>query len=115
MTVSFLTDTSNDLYIAADGNMAIGYGLAAVVQSVENATQAILGQCVFDVELGLPNFETIWNGVPNLDQYETALRDTILNVPSVVDIESLEIAATGGTVGYTARILTDFGAGAVNG
>lgn len=115
MTASFLTDTQNDLYIAQDGNLAFSTGIGAVVQSVQNATQAILGQCIFDVELGLPVFETIWNGVPNIPQYETALESTILAVPGVRDILSLDIAADGEAVRYTANILTDFGAGVVNG
>lgn len=115
MTASFLTDANNDLYVAADGNLAFGSGLSAVVQSVQNATQAIRGECVFDIELGLPNFETIWNGAPNVGQYESALRSAILAVPGVRDILSLEIAANADAVGYTARILTDFGAGVVNG
>lgn len=115
MTTSFLTNSSNDLYIATDGNLATASGLLSVVQNVQNETQAILGECVFDIERGLPDFETIWIGVPNVAQYETALRDTILRVSGVRDIISLAVSLADGVAGYTAEILTDYGTGAMNG
>lgn len=115
MTFSFLTDANNDLYVAADGNLATASGIDATVQATQNATQTILGECVFDITAGLPNFETVWNGVPNPAQFETALRQTILSVTGVVDIISLTVSLVDGIAGYTAEILTAFGSGAING
>ena len=70
---------------------------------------------MFDITTNLPNFKTVWNGVPNPAQFETALRQTILAVSGVTDILSLVIAESGGVLGYTAEILTVYGAGVING
>lgn len=115
MTKTLATDENNDLYLDADGNIAVFSGLAAVQNICLNASKAQLGEMPLYTAQGIPNFESVWNGVPNLPQFEAALRVTLLSVPNVVSIESLDTQLSQNTVRYTARINTTFGSSVVNG
>lgn len=115
MTISFLTDAKNDLYLDADGNIAMGTGIQAVMQVCDSVAQTVRGECVLDVEVGLPNFETIWSGIPNVAQWETAYRANIMAIENVLEIVSLDVTVESGQLRYTAVIRTTFGTGVVNG
>ncbi len=111
----FATDDNNDLYIAVTGNLAIANDLEAVKQACEHAVQAQLGEMMFSVDQGVPTFETVWVGSPNLPQFEAALRLTLLAVPNVVEVPELVATRLRDTVLYTARIITKFGETYLNG
>lgn len=115
MSISFLTDAKNDLYLDADDNIAMGRDLASVLQVCDSVAQTILGECVLDQDVGLPNFETIWNGVPNIAQWETAYRTNIMAIADVLEIVSLVVTIESGQLKYQATIRTTFGTGAANG
>jgi hypothetical protein len=106
---------SNDLYVGPDGSLATAEGLFAVMQACQQAAQTQLGEMIYAVDQGVPNFTTIWNGSPNLAQFDAFLRRALLAVPDVTGVESLEIDRSGNTVSYVARIQTSFGTGAING
>ena len=44
---------------------------------------------VFNVNQGIPYFQTVWIGVPNIQQFKAALRAAFLTVPNVVEVISL--------------------------
>jgi hypothetical protein len=125
MTQMFATQTvantdpllayDNDLYIGPDGNLAIVYDLQAVLQACEHAAKAQLGEMFLATDQGIPNFQLIWVGVPNLIQWQAALRSAWLNIPDVVDIVSLIGDQVGDILTYTAIIRTSFGTGAISG
>jgi hypothetical protein len=111
----FAADGNNDLYIGADGRLAINDGLRAVMQAVQQAVQTQLGEMVLSVDQGVPNFQSIWNGAPNLSVFRAYLRATILAVENVTGIESLETTVANNKLTYSATITTTFGTGALNG
>lgn len=115
MTQSFALNNRNDLFIGADGRLAIATGLEAVLFACQNAVQALLGEMPFDVDRGMPNFETIWNGSPNLAQFEAAARAMILSVDGVVAVQSFTVGIVGDVVQYAAVIETRFGTDTING
>jgi hypothetical protein len=115
MTMVLAVDANNDLYVGANGSLATATGVQAVLQAAQQAAQTQLGEMVFAVDEGIPNFETVWVGAPNLAQFEAFLRRTLLAVPDVTGVESVEIARQNGVLSYVARIQTTFGAGVVNG
>lgn len=115
MTVTFLTDQQNDLYLDADGNIAMGRDIVAVMSVCDAVAETTRGECVFDVELGLPNFETVWNGVPNIPQWETAYRANIMAIDNVAEVVSLDTVVEDGQLKYEAVISTTFGTGVTNG
>lgn len=108
-------DENNDLYIGADGSLAMATGLDAVMQAAQQAAQTQLGEMQYAVDQGLPNFATVWNGAANLSQFEAALRRTILAVNHVTGIQDLTVAVANNALSYVATIQTDYGRGALNG
>jgi hypothetical protein len=70
---------------------------------------------IFATNQGLPNFQIVWVGVPNLQQYESAVRATILAVDGVVEVVSFLSNLSDNTLTYTITIRTIYGTGVVNG
>jgi hypothetical protein len=115
MPTTFAVDQNNDLFIGGNGNLAIATGLQAVLLTCEQAAKAQRGEMVLDVNRGMPNFQIIWNGSPNLIQFEAALRKTLKAVAGVVEVVSLDVAITDNVLSYNARISTIYGTGVING
>lgn len=115
MTTTLGTDANNDIYLDSSNNVAILNGLPAIVKACETATKAQLGEMVLATGLGIPNFQTVWNGNPNFSLFESFLRDTILSVDGVDEVVSLQLRTLNNTLSYTATIRTAFGAGDING
>lgn len=115
MTKTLAVDENNDIYIGNDGNLAIVTGIEATLQACAQAVQAQLGEMILAVDQGMPNFQTIWNGAPNVPQFEGYLRSTILGVENVLEIEDLTITPENGILSYQAQILTSFGSAVLNG
>jgi len=115
MTRTLAVDENNDLYLAADGNLAVVTGLTAVLQAAQQAAQTIKGEMVFDVEGGLPNFETVWSGRRSLPAWEARLRAVLLAVDGVLSITTLTVSVADNTLRYSATISTSYGSGAIDG
>lgn len=115
MTQVFSVDSNNDLFIKENGTLAINTQLQAVLQACEHVAKSQLFEMVLDQERGVPNFETIWNGSPNIAQFEAFLRRNILTVPDVIEIVSLETNVQNNVLRYVAEIRTTFGTGVLNG
>lgn len=108
-------DSNNDLYIGPDGSLAMATGIEAVMQAAQQAAQTQLGEMMYAVDEGLPNFASVWNGAANIAQFEAYLRRTLLAVDHVTGIADLTISVEGNKLSYTATIETDYGRGVLNG
>jgi len=117
----------NDIYLNSQGNIALTSDLGvsgnqqAVLQACAQAAKTLLGEIVFNTDVGIPYFETIWIGVPNLQQYKGALTRAFLTVPDVVEVVSLIVssgtaaASDVNTLTYSAVIRTVYGSGGISG
>lgn len=108
-------DANNDLYIGPDGSMATAEGLQAVMQAAQQTVQTMLGEMIYAVDEGVPNFDVIWNGSPNVAQFEAALRRTLLAVENVTGVPSISTVIGAGAISYQATIQTIYGPGVLNG
>ncbi len=115
MPTTIGVDENNDLYLGKDGNFVVLTGLPAILQLCKQASLVQLGEMIYRTNEGLPNFEALWNGSPNLKQYESALRITLLKVPGVKSVKNLVITKTKNILSYSVEILTEEGTGVVNG
>jgi hypothetical protein len=116
MTISTLAvNSNNDIYVGNDGNLAIVYNLEATLQACAQAAKTQLGEMVLATDQGIPNFQTVWVGTPNLPQFEAAVRYALLNVPGVTGIQSFITSMQGTSLLYTAIIVTIYGTGNING
>lgn len=112
---AFSVNTNNDLTLAADGNLAVVEGLRAVLHTCAQVAKAQLNEMVLAVDEGMPNFQTVWVGAPNLRQFEAYLSARLQRVEGVTNVLSLEASAANGTLRYTAVIETIYGEGVLNG
>lgn len=110
---TFAVNTQNDIYLGTDGNLAVVYDMQGTLQACAHATKTLLGEMIFSTNEGLPNFQLVWVGVPNLQQYEAAVRATLLAVDGVVEIVSFLIDLNDNTMTYTATIRTIYGTGTI--
>jgi len=115
MTLTFSIDQNNDLYLGSSRNLALASDLQAVLFVCQNAAQAIKGEMIFRPESGMPNFEAVWAGSPNIPAWEAAFRARVLTVDGVTGIKSFTGYRDGNSMRYTAEIITVYGTGAING
>lgn len=105
----------NDIYLDADGNLSLSYDIQAVLQACAQAAQTLLGELIYNVDQGIPYFQTLWIGTPNIQQFNGALRSAFLNVPNVLQVLSLITSQVNNTLQYTAVIQTTFGSSGLTG
>lgn len=108
-------NSNNDIFIGADGSLAQATAIEAVLQAVQQAAQTQLGEMIYAVDQGVPNFGAVWNGAAKVAQFEAFLRRTILAVDHVIGIDNLSIVIADNKLSYVANIQTDYGPGALNG
>ena len=99
----------NDIYLDAENNLSLSFDLQAALESCAETAKTILGEMIFNVDQGIPYFETVWVGSPNITQFVAALRSALLRVPNVTEIISLIPAVNSGILSYSALIRTTFG------
>lgn len=114
MTQSLATNTNNDIYIGTNGNLVMFNGQNAVEQACMNASRASLGEEVLNVAAGLPFFQAVFTGVPNIAVYENYLRQALLAVDGVIAVPSLNAriiknSEDRSVLSYTATIKNRFG------
>lgn len=115
MTRTFFVDGNNDLVIGEDDRLSIVDGLTAVLQNCEHVAKSIRNEMVLAQGRGLPYFEAIWIGVPNVPLWEAVFRSQILAVADVLAVVALDTRREGETLLYTATIQTLYGTGQING
>ena len=115
MTQTFAINAKNDLYIGANGNLAIVTGQTGVEQACQTASQAQLGEMILAINSGVPNFQSVWNGSPNLSIFRAFLRNTLLAVPGVLAVVSLNTSVVDHALHYQATISSTFGLIELNG
>lgn len=109
MTVTFGCNENNDLSLGDDGNIIVLAGENAVATACANVSKARLGEEVLSINGGLPFFQAVFNGTPNLAVYEQYLRNAILTVPGVVRITDLTLSVSVGVLSYKATIESQYG------
>lgn len=115
MTQTLGTNSDNDIYVGSNGNLIIDRGQQAVLDACATAAKLQLGEAVLETGLGLPNFQTVWVGAPNIAIFENYLRRALLNVQGVTAVKNLTTSVVNNTLSYTAVIETIFGRAFLNG
>lgn len=115
MTQTLGINSNNDIYLKTNGKIALLSGVQAVMAACQTAAQAQLGEMVLSVNNGIPNFQAVWNGKPNIAMFEAYFRKAVLAVAGVVSIESIETTVNNNILSYTATIKTEYGLGTLNG
>lgn len=114
MTRTLAVNSNNDIFVGADGSLAVATAREAVLNCCAQAAKTQLGEMIYAVDQGLPNFGAVWNGAPNVGLFEAYLRRNLQAVPDVVSVNSVTIDATGSALIYVATIQTTYGPGIIS-
>lgn len=112
---TFSVDSNNDLYLTPLGNLAIAVDIESVKENCAHIMQTLLGECVLDLQYGLPNFQTIWRSGALLPQYNAAAINSLRKVDGVSGVVAFDSAIIDGSLNYQATIKTIYGEASING
>jgi len=107
--ITLQLNNNNDLQLNNINNISLAKDIYAVEQSCKNATMALLGEMIFNTDKGIPYFETVWNGNPQIQQAEFEIRSAILDVEGVKNIKDFSIFVKNGVLSYNTTIETIYG------
>lgn len=89
MTQSFGINANNDIFIGSNGNLVVLQGESAVAAAAKNASRISLGEEVLSTISGLPFFQAIFVGVPNLQMFNNYLITALTQIEGVTQVKSL--------------------------
>jgi hypothetical protein len=115
MTQTFGLNAQHDLYLGPDGNLVVLSGVEAVAAACQTACLTQLSECVLETGIGLPNFQTVWVGTPDLAIWQSYLQDTMLNVDGVTQVDSIQLVINDNVLNFTATISTIYGPTTISG
>ena len=108
-------NNNNDIYIDVSGNLALVQNINAVKISISCATKTTYGEIPLNTKLGIPYFATIFTAHPDVDLWESYMKDTINNLPDIVSVEYFTTNISKGILTYTTLILSKYGEVSING
>ena len=111
--ISFSRDANSDLFLDSKNDISISSDLESCLQTCESVALSIKGEDIYNAEKGLPNFELIWNGVPNIPQYRAALISSIEKVENVIEVTNSSFVVNNNELIYNIEIKTTFGSGEI--
>lgn len=109
MNLQIAVNGNRDIFVDSKGNLALVADIYAVEESAQEAAQSQLGEMIYAVDRGLPNFKVVWSGAPSVAQFEAALRRELLRVTDVIGVPSISAKLVGETLVYTCTIQTAYG------
>lgn len=115
MVQTFGTNSDNDIYLGATGNLVVLSGIEAVSAACATAAKAQLGEMCLAVNQGMPDFQTVFKGTPNYPLFASYLRATLQSVEGVVKVNDIIMSSRNNILSYTATIETSFGRTVING
>lgn len=115
MTQTFGLNSLNDIYLGTDGNIVVLSGIQAIAGACETVSKSQLGEMVLTTTQGLPNFQAVWQGVPNLRLWQSYLLKALQNVSGVLEVSNLSLEKVDGILTYQATIKTPFGTTQISG
>lgn len=115
MSFSLAVNDRNDIFLGSDGNLSTTTELAATLQACEHAARTLLAEKIYAVDEGIPNFDVVWSGTPNLVQFEAYLRRALLSVEGVTQLVDVSVTRAGNSLPYSATIQTVYGTGVISG
>lgn len=94
--------------------MVLLSGQSAVEGACDTVSRVALGEEVLSTITGLPFFQAVFVGVPNLPLFQNDLRQALLQVDGVLDVGQVTASLSMGDNGkqvlkYTALIRTKYG------
>lgn len=110
MDTILLDQTTWDLLLDAEGNIAKASEPYALAQDAASAIRTWLGEVYFDTTLGLPWAQQIFGKVPSLSLLKEQIKQAALSVPDVDSAEVFLVALTDRRIGGQVQVRSAAGA-----
>ena len=108
-----INQKNNDLTVAANGNLAFVSDNFALSDIVNSVLQTQLGELPYAINFGVPIFETVFNGSPNIPAYQAALTEAVLAINGVTEVIDVTINVEDNTLIYNLTYNSIYGTGTV--
>lgn len=89
-----LLDKEGDIALNQDGDITM---TDSVIQAVMIKIRWFFEEWVYDPELGIPYFESVFIKNPDLEEIEEILTEQILEIEEVTDVADMEITVDSNT------------------
>jgi hypothetical protein len=86
-----LNTTSWDLELDHLGNLALADPDYSIAQDVASAIRTFLGECWYDVTLGLPYFQNLLGKLPPASYITNLLEQAAFSVPGVLSVTTVSL------------------------
>lgn len=106
---------NNDIFIDANGNIALTNDLKALSDVCKNKVLTTLGEPQYNQLNGVPYFETVFCDVAKPDLFQTAVIETIEQTEHVVRVTEFNYSQNNNILSYSLKIISDFGEILLNG
>lgn len=113
---TLLTNSDNDLYYDDSGNLAsASASVEAVLQVCRNYALAIRGEMLAKRQKGMPYFQVVFSGKPDIDLFEAFFKKRIAEVEGAIGVKRFAGWIEDGMLKYEATINTIYGDGVIRG
>jgi hypothetical protein len=109
MTQSLGLNAASDLYLNSSGNLQVDTGLQALIDVCLNVSRALLGEMVLTINGGLPYFQAVFTGNPNLAIFQAYLIRALNNIDGVNSVQNVNMSLNANVLSFTAAIDTIYG------
>jgi hypothetical protein len=106
-----IDQTTNDLYLEDDGNLALATNAKAVGEHARQRLQTYLGEWFLDTSCGVPWLDQIFGQAYDSALAESVVKAELLDTDGVTDITSFSVSfdrATRGVIIHDVEVLTMF-------
>ena len=108
MTTNFAIDSDNG-FLLSQNQIVLLEGVEAIAVNCTTEVQTLTGEDPYFQLKGMPNFQTIWEGSPNVPDFETSLRDALLNINGVFNATNFIYDLNDNILTYSIEIQTFIG------
>lgn len=117
MVKTIQTDECNDIFIDANGNLAIATGNTAVAQGIRQALHFWRGQWFINQTEGVPYLDRVFTQPVTAGFASTVIAGAIRNVDGVISVDSVQASIDPLTrkLSYNAKVTTNFGEEEISG
>lgn len=109
------TDKNNDLFINAEGYIAVSEDLDALANISKNAVLVNRGELHYNVLNGIPYLETIFSDSVNTDMFQANIIQTLEGLEGVERISAFSFDIKDGIYSYSVEEITEYGTVVLNG
>lgn len=112
---TFSVDSQTSDLQTQNGFLVIATGRDCIAQQCSQAMRTILGEMLYAADKGIPYFQVVWTGSPNLLAFEAAARAALLAVPGVLFVNSFSARIAANELIYSVELSTTDGTVTING